>query len=62
MLALYGEEDKVAPPENSLALKEALGDQVTVIAVDHAGHNMLQEQPKAIVDAIDTWAKSHGSL
>ncbi len=61
MLALYGSEDKVAPPQNSLALKEALGEQVTVIAVEHAGHNMLQEQPKAIVDAIDTWVKAHVS-
>ncbi|MFM1987959.1 MAG: hypothetical protein RJA99_916 [Pseudomonadota bacterium] len=58
MLALYGKEDGVAPPRNSLALKEALGGQVTVMGIDRAAHNMLQEQPAAIIEAIDAWIKA----
>ena len=58
MLALYGKEDMVAPPRNSLALKDELAGQVTVMGLDHAAHNMLQEQPTAIIEAIDDWIKS----
>jgi pimeloyl-ACP methyl ester carboxylesterase len=58
MLALYGKEDKVAPPRNSLALKEELGNQVTVMGINRAAHNMLQEQPTAIIEAIDAWIKA----
>jgi len=61
ILALYGKEDKVAPPENSLALKESLGAQVTAVGIDHAAHNMLQEQPNAIVVAVDGWVKAYRS-
>lgn len=58
MLAIYGKEDGIAPPQNSLALKDELGDQVTVMGLDHAAHNMLQEQPVAIIEAIDHWIKA----
>jgi len=58
MLAIYGKEDGIAPPQNSLALKDELGDQVTVMGLDRAAHNMLQEQPVAITDAIDNWIKA----
>ena len=58
MLALYGKEDMVAPPRNSLALRDELAGQVTVMGLDHAAHNMLQEQPKAIIEAIDDWIKA----
>jgi pimeloyl-ACP methyl ester carboxylesterase len=58
MLALYGKEDMVAPPRNSLALKDELAGQVTVMGLDHAAHNMLQEQPTAIIEAIDDWIRS----
>jgi hypothetical protein len=40
------------------ALKRAPGDQASRVAVDPAGYNMLQEQPKAIVDATDAGVKA----
>jgi pimeloyl-ACP methyl ester carboxylesterase len=52
MLALDGKEDKVAPPQNSRALKDSLWT-VTVGGVDNAAHNMLQEPPEAMVNAVD---------
>lgn len=58
MLALYGKEDMVAPPRNSLALRDELAGQVTVMGLDHAARNMLQEQSKAIIEAIDDWIKA----
>ena len=42
----------------AVALRDELAGQVTVMGLDHAAHNMLQEQPKAIIEAIDDWIKA----
>ncbi|SAL04938.1 alpha/beta hydrolase [Caballeronia arationis] len=57
ILDLQGENDAVAPRRFSQVLKNMLGDRVTVVVLPHAGHAMAPEQPKAMADAISTFAK-----
>lgn len=56
LLVLSGLQDTIAPPKDTIDLLEAdLGDQVTAIRIDGAGHAMLPEQPSAILSAIVDW-------
>jgi pimeloyl-ACP methyl ester carboxylesterase len=57
ILDLQGENDAVAPRRFSQVLKNMLGDRVTVVVLPNAGHAMAPEQPKAMADAISTFAK-----
>ena len=57
ILDLQGEKDAVAPRRFSQVLKNMLGDRVTVVVLPNAGHAMAPEQPKAMADAISTFAK-----
>jgi pimeloyl-ACP methyl ester carboxylesterase len=56
MLDLHGENDAVAPCRFSQVLKNMLGDRVTVVILLNAGHAMAPEQPKAMADAVSTFA------
>ena len=53
-LVLQGTHDQAAPPENGELLREEMGDRVTLIPFEGAGHLMLvtraQEVAQAIVD------------
>lgn len=56
LLVIAGLQDTIAPPEDTIALLEAeLGDQVTAVRLDGAGHALLPEQPDAILQAILDW-------
>lgn len=57
ILDLQAEKDTVAPRRFSGVLKSMLGDRVTVVVIKNAGHAMAPEQPKAMADAIATFAK-----
>lgn len=57
ILDLQGENYAVAPRRTSQVLKNVLGEQVTVVVLPNAGHAMAPEQPKAMADAISTFAK-----
>jgi len=57
ILDLQGESDAVAPRRFSQVLKNMLGDRVTIVVLPHAGHAMAPEQPKAMAEAIATFAK-----
>ncbi|CAJ0696481.1 alpha/beta fold hydrolase [Ralstonia holmesii] len=57
ILDLQAEHDAVAPRRFSQVLKSMLGDRVTVVVVPNAGHAFAPEQPKAMADAIATFAK-----
>ncbi|MDQ0621023.1 alpha/beta fold hydrolase [Paraburkholderia graminis] len=57
ILDLQGENDAVAPRRFSQVLKSMLGERVTVVVLPNAGHAMAPEQPKAMADAIATFAK-----
>ncbi|PTQ92522.1 hypothetical protein C8K18_12020 [Paraburkholderia sp. GV068] len=52
-----GENDAVAPRRFSQVLENLLGERVTVVVLPNAGHAMAPEQPKAMADAISTFAK-----
>ncbi len=48
VLLVQALEDPVAPPSNAAVLKRDLGDRLTLVALPHASHAMLPEQPAAI--------------
>ena len=52
LLVIQGLDDIVAPPGNGHALREQLGERVRVIDLPCAGHFLLLEQPKAVVQAV----------
>jgi pimeloyl-ACP methyl ester carboxylesterase len=58
ILDLQGDADTVAPKRFSGVLKSMLGDRVQVVVLKNAGHAMAPEQPKAMADAIATFAKA----
>lgn len=57
ILDLQAEADAVAPRRFSGVLKSMLGDRVQVVVIPNAGHAMAPEQPKAMADAIATFAR-----
>lgn len=53
ILVVQPSEDVIAPPELAgRVLAEELGDQVTLVEVEHAGHALLPEQPEAVTAAL----------
>jgi pimeloyl-ACP methyl ester carboxylesterase len=52
ILVVQGDQDRIAPPQNAALLKADVGARAEVVYVDHAGHALLPEQPKALADAI----------
>lgn len=59
LLVMQGLEDKLAVPANGRALREAFGDRVQLIELEHAGHALLPEQPEAIAKAVVTFLRAH---
>ncbi|WP_376091873.1 alpha/beta fold hydrolase [Roseomonas sp. CCTCC AB2023176] len=58
LLYLAAAEDAIAPPPTLEELREALGPQVTRVVVPDAGHALLPEQPRAVADALVTFARA----
>lgn len=58
ILVIQGVQDRVAPKENaSDYLEETLGDRVSVVLIDPAGHAILPERPEEVAEAVITFAK-----
>lgn len=57
MLAIRPLQDNAVPPENYALLREAVGDRLTVVEIDGAGHALLPEQPEAVAEAIIGYVK-----
>ena len=56
LLVIAGLQDTIAPPADTTDLLEAeLGDQVTAIRIDGAGHALLPEVPDKLSAAIEDW-------
>ncbi len=56
MLVISGLQDTIAPPADTIDLLEAeLGDQVTAVRIDGAGHALLPEVPDQLADEIEAW-------
>jgi pimeloyl-ACP methyl ester carboxylesterase len=51
-LVLQGTHDQAAPPENGELLKQDLGERVTLIPFEGAGHLMLVTRAKEVAQAI----------
>jgi pimeloyl-ACP methyl ester carboxylesterase len=62
MLVIQGLDDRVAPPSNGRALKEAYGERVRLVELQAAGHALLLEQPKAIVNAVVSFLREFAIL
>ena len=52
MTVLQASDDAIAPRENALDLKRRLGERVTIVDINDAGHAMLPEQPEQIARAV----------
>jgi pimeloyl-ACP methyl ester carboxylesterase len=61
-LLIQATEDFIAPPDQAgKALKDQLGDQVTYVEIDHAGHAMTSEQPDAIAKIVIEYLKKNSA-
>ncbi|OVE80194.1 hypothetical protein BVY01_00645 [bacterium I07] len=52
ILVVQGLDDLIAPPGNGRLLREQLGDRVKLIEIPDAGHALLFEKPKEIVEEV----------
>lgn len=58
LLDIQGESDPYKPPSSANELVEEFGaKRVTVVRIPHAAHAIIVEQPRAVSDAIITWAR-----
>ena len=56
LLVITGLQDAIAPPADTIDLLEAeLGDQVTAVRINGAGHALLPEVPDQLAGAITDW-------
>src|SRR5262245_57061829 len=56
-LVVQGLADSIAPPENGRALKQELGDRVTVVEFSGVGHMVAVEEPEKTASAILTFLR-----
>ncbi|MBP0112838.1 alpha/beta fold hydrolase [Bradyrhizobium vignae] len=61
MLVVQGLDDDAAPPGNGHALRNTLGNRVTLVDIPQAGHFMLLEQPEPVFDAVRDFIKRIGA-
>jgi pimeloyl-ACP methyl ester carboxylesterase len=59
LLVIQGLDDQIAPPANGHALRDQLGDRVSVIDLTDAGHALLVERPHEIAEAMITFIRKH---
>jgi pimeloyl-ACP methyl ester carboxylesterase len=52
LLVIQGLDDEAAPPGNGHALRDQLGERVTLVDIPRAGHFLVLEQPEAVIDAV----------
>ena len=57
-LVLQGTHDQAAPPENGALLKKDLGDRVTLVEFEGAGHLMLVTRADEVAKAIMDYLKA----
>lgn len=58
ILELQAYDDTVAQRKFVHILKEQLGERVTVAVIRNAGHALMPEQPRAVIDELTKWARS----
>lgn len=54
-LVLCGREDALTPPEIHQEMADGIGDNATLVVVEHSGHLAPLEQPAIVTDAFNKW-------
>lgn len=62
ILNVQAAHDAVAPPAYANVLREYLGDRVTNATIANAGHALLPEQPRAVVEALLGYIGQHRAM
>lgn len=57
ILDVQAARDAIAPASQAMELRDELGDRVTVVTIDNAGHALLPEQPVEVAEAIDAFVR-----
>jgi pimeloyl-ACP methyl ester carboxylesterase len=58
MLDLQAGKDPFKPESTRNEVKDEFGNRVTMVVIPGAGHALVPEEPRAVVDAIVKWEKS----
>jgi pimeloyl-ACP methyl ester carboxylesterase len=56
ILDVQAADDTVVPVENRMDLKNEVGERVTIVTIEDAGHALLPEQPARVAEMIDAYA------
>jgi len=59
MLIVQGQDDKTAPPENGVRMKQQFADRITLVNLEAAGHAMGLERPEETAAAIISFLRQH---
>lgn len=57
ILDIQAADDTLALPEHFHVLKTVFPDRVSIAVVEHAGHALVPEQPRAVADALVSWIR-----
>lgn len=57
ILDVQAADDAIAPASQAMELRDELGDRVSVVIIDNAGHALLPEQPAQVTEAIDAFVR-----
>jgi pimeloyl-ACP methyl ester carboxylesterase len=58
-LVVQGSDDRIAPPSNGHALRDAFPDRVELVEIPDAGHALLPEQPRRVAEAVVAFLRRH---
>ena len=57
ILDVHAAEDAIAPAANAMELRNEIGERVTRVTIENAGHALLPEQPDEVARAIDNFVR-----
>lgn len=57
ILDVQAAQDAIAPASGAQELRDEIGDRVTALTIDNAGHALLPEQPDLVTEAIDAFVR-----
>ena len=57
ILDVHAAGDAIAPAANAMELRNEIGERVTTVTIENAGHALLPEQPDEVARAIDGFVR-----
>ena len=57
ILDVQAAQDTIAPASQATELRDELGERVSLVRIDNAGHALLPEQPDKVIEAIDAFVR-----